>query len=153
MVIPSQIPTRACGQDTRQRRNVTGRERRSSPNVDSSPARRSAQANPQGQEYAAYDVSGEGSDYEGLTGAPPSGVGEVPPRRPPAERRERTRLVAAALLGALVAAFALVNLGDVKVHWIVTTGRTPLIAVIAVAFVLGMLIDRLLLRARRKRRG
>jgi uncharacterized integral membrane protein len=55
------------------------------------------------------------------------------------------------VLAAFVAAFALVNLGDVKVHWIVTTGRTPLIVVIAVAFILGMLVDRLVIRARRKR--
>jgi uncharacterized integral membrane protein len=39
----------------------------------------------------------------------------------------------------------------VKVHWLVATGRTPLIVVIAVAFLLGMLIDRLVIRARRKR--
>ncbi len=89
---------------------------------------------------------------EGLSGAPPSAVGEGPPRKPPAERRERARLIAAAVVGAIVAAFALVNLGDVKVHWIVATGRTPLIVIVAVAFALGMLVDRLVLRARRKRR-
>ena len=97
-------------------------------------------------------MSSAGSDSEGLTGAPPSTVGEVPPRRPPAERRDRARVISAAVLGAIVAAFALVNLGDVKVHWVVTTGRTPLIVVIAFAFVLGVLVDRLVIRARRKRR-
>ena len=45
----------------------------------------------------------------------------------------------------------LLNLGDVKVHWLVATGRTPLIVVIALAFVLGMIVDRLVIRARRKR--
>jgi uncharacterized integral membrane protein len=60
-------------------------------------------------------------------------------------------LVSAAVLGALVAAFALLNLGDVKVHWLVTAGRTPLIVVIALSFLLGMIVDRLVIRARRKR--
>jgi Flp pilus assembly protein TadB len=95
-------------------------------------------------------VTGEGSDFQGLTGAPPSTVGESPPRRPPAER---PRLIAAGVLGALIAVFALLNVGDVKVHWLIATGHTPLIVVIALAFILGMLVDRLLIRARRKRRA
>jgi uncharacterized integral membrane protein len=97
-------------------------------------------------------VSGEGSDFEGLTGAPPSAIGEAP-QRAPAERRERARLIAAGVLGAVVAVFAVLNLGEVKVHWLFATGRTPLILVVALAFVLGMLVDRLVLRARRKRRA
>jgi len=39
----------------------------------------------------------------------------------------------------------------VKVHWLVATGQTPLIVVIAFAFLLGMLVDRLVIRAKRKR--
>jgi uncharacterized integral membrane protein len=63
------------------------------------------------------------------------------------------RLAASATLGALVAAFALLNLGDVKVHWLIATGKTPLIIVIAVAFVLGVIADRLLIiRGRRRQR-
>jgi uncharacterized integral membrane protein len=96
-------------------------------------------------------VSGQGSDFEGLTGAPSSAVGETPPRRPPAKRRD-ARVIAAAVLGAVVAAFALLNLDQVKVHWLVATGQTPLIVVIAFAFVLGMLVDRLVIRAKKKRR-
>jgi uncharacterized integral membrane protein len=96
-------------------------------------------------------VSGTGSDFEGLTGAPTSTVGETPPPRHPDKRRD-SRVVAAGVLGAVVAAFAVFNLGNVKVHWIVTTGQTPLIVVIALAFVLGMLVDRLVIRARKKRR-
>ena len=96
-------------------------------------------------------MSSEGSDFEGLTGAPPAGIGDSPPSRPPAQRRTRGREIAAAVLGALVAVFALLNLGDVKVHWLFVTGRTPLIVVIALAFLLGMVVDRLVIRARRKR--
>ena len=102
-----------------------------------------------GLRSSLHDVSG--SQFDGLTETSPSAVGETPGRRTPATRRERGRLIAAAVLGAVVAAFALVNLGDVKVHWIVASGHTPLIVVIAVAFILGMLVDRLLIRARRKR--
>ncbi|HJS93232.1 MAG TPA: LapA family protein [Solirubrobacteraceae bacterium] len=96
-------------------------------------------------------MSSERTDFEGLTQAPDSSLGERPPGRPPAERRERARLISAGVIGALITAFALLNLGDVKVHWLVATGRTPLIVVIALAFVLGMIVDRLVIRARRKR--
>jgi len=73
-----------------------------------------------------------------------------PPRTDPDRRRQR-RVAAAVLIGALMAGFALINLNDVKVHWLVTTGQTPLIVVILIAFVLGILADRLLLaRAKRK---
>jgi len=97
-------------------------------------------------------VTGEGTDFEKLSEGPHSGVAPAAPRTL-AHRRERARLFSAAVLAAIVTAFALLNLGDVKVHWLITTGRTPLIVVIAFAFVLGMLIDRLVMRARRKRRG
>ena len=64
---------------------------------------------------------------------------------------DRARLIAAGIIGALIAVFAFVNLNQVRVHWLVTTGKTPLILVIAVAFLLGMVVDRLAVRARRKR--
>jgi len=69
-----------------------------------------------------------------------------------AGRRSVARLIAAGLIGAVVAVFALLNFNDVKVHWLVTTGQTPLIVVIVVAFGLGVAADRLLIfRARRRR--
>lgn len=68
--------------------------------------------------------------------------------------RDRARFIAAAIIGALVAAFALLNLDDVKVHWIVASGQTPLILVIVLAFALGMAVDRLfIVRARRRRKA
>jgi len=85
--------------------------------------------------------------------APPESTATKPrTARTPAERREMARLIAGLLIGGLVTAFALLNLNDVKVNWIVGTGQTPLIVVIVLAFVLGMAADRLLLRARRRRR-
>jgi uncharacterized integral membrane protein len=96
-------------------------------------------------------VSSERTDFEGLTQAPDSSIGKHPPGRTPAERRQRARLISAAVLGAVVTAFALLNLDDVKVHWLIATGQTPLIVVIAFAFLLGVLVDRLVIRAKRKR--
>lgn len=69
------------------------------------------------------------------------------------QRRDRGRLIAAAIIGAVIAVFAVVNLDQVRVHWIVTTGKTPLILVIGVAFLLGIVVDRLAIRVRRKRQS
>ena len=77
---------------------------------------------------------------------------EVRPSQTPTERRHRRRVVAAAIIGALVTAFAFLNLNDVKVHWGVSTGQTPLIVVIVVAFLLGLVADRLILRRGRRKR-
>jgi uncharacterized integral membrane protein len=61
--------------------------------------------------------------------------------------------VATFLIGAFIAAFALLNLDEVKVRWVVATGRTPLIVVILLAFLLGAAADRILIaRERRKKR-
>jgi uncharacterized integral membrane protein len=98
-------------------------------------------------------VSRDSPDLEGLTTASESTAADVPPRGAVSERRDRARLVAAGIIGALITAFALVNLNDVKVHWLLATGQTPLILVIGVAFLLGILVDRLAVRARRKRRS
>jgi uncharacterized integral membrane protein len=68
------------------------------------------------------------------------------------DRRERARAVATFVIGAFIAAFALLNLDEVKVRWVVATGRTPLIVVILLAFLLGAAADRIVTRrARRKK--
>ncbi len=88
------------------------------------------------------------------TELPPSERAATPERRKPKrqmEKRERVRLVATALLAALLAAFALLNLDKVEVNWIVTTGKAPLIVVIALAFGAGILVDRLIRLAARRR--
>lgn len=98
-------------------------------------------------------MSREGSDFDELAGAPGTTTAGAPPARAPAERRDRGRLIAAGIVGAVIAVFAVVNLDQVKVHWVFATARTPLILVIVLAFVLGMIVDRLAVRARRKRRA
>ena len=65
----------------------------------------------------------------------------------------RTRMIAAAILGGIVAVFALLNFNDVKVHWLVASGQTPLIVVIVLAFAFGMIADRLVVIRGRKRRA
>jgi uncharacterized integral membrane protein len=82
-----------------------------------------------------------------------------PTERTPATRPEdkpdraaSTRVAAAAILGGIAALFAVVNLDDVKVSWVVGSWQTPLIVVIVVSMLLGAGLDRLLVRRARKRR-
>lgn len=67
-------------------------------------------------------------------------------------RKIRPRDVGAIVIGALVAAFAVLNLDEVEVNWLLGTWQTPLILVIAVAFLLGVGFDRALVSTQRRRR-
>ena len=63
--------------------------------------------------------------------------------QPAKQKRKRkpgnmARLLAGLILGGIVTAFAVLNLHQVKVDWIFGTWSTPLIIVIAVAFLLGL---------------
>lgn len=65
----------------------------------------------------------------------------TPDRRGSARSRaERRRLAAAFALGALVVLFAVLNLEDVQVNWIVATWDTPLIVVILLSLLVGTTI-------------
>lgn len=77
-----------------------------------------------------------------------------PPVAPTRRRtpRDTTRMVVAVVIGALLAAFALLNLDEVKVTWIFGTARTPLIVVIIVSLALGGVAGALLARSRRNPR-
>ncbi|HTX12911.1 MAG TPA: LapA family protein [Solirubrobacteraceae bacterium] len=98
-------------------------------------------------------MSGDGSDLEGLTGTEGSSAPDARGKQTVALREHRARVIAAGILGAVIAAFAVLNVDEVKVHWLFATGRTPLIIVIVFAFLLGVIVDRLAVRARRKRGG
>jgi uncharacterized integral membrane protein len=67
----------------------------------------------------------------------------------PARRRERARTVALLGLAGLGALFAALNIDDVDVNWLLGTWSTPLIVVIAIAFLLGAGVG-LLVGRRRK---
>jgi uncharacterized integral membrane protein len=64
----------------------------------------------------------------------PSSGRERHPRR---SRRDRARVVVVAGVSALAAVFAVLNLDEVEVNWIVGTFDTPLIVVIAVSILVG----------------
>jgi uncharacterized integral membrane protein len=70
----------------------------------------------------------------------------------PMARRDRARLTAGLILGALGLIFALVNLSSVKVDWIVGSAHSPLILVIVVSVLIGVGVDRVAVRRARKRR-
>jgi uncharacterized integral membrane protein len=59
------------------------------------------------------------------------------------------RQIAGVALGALGIVFAVVNLDEVKVNWILGTWRTPLIVVIALSIVVGAGLGLLIARGRR----
>ncbi len=60
------------------------------------------------------------------------------------------RQIAGLALAALGVVFAVVNLDDVKVNWILGTWRTPLIVVIALSIVIGAGLGLLIARGRRR---
>lgn len=70
-------------------------------------------------------------------GSPATGPGQPPATR---GRRERLRLIGSFALGALAVLFAVLNLDDVGVNWIVGTWNTPLIVVIALSLLVGALL-------------
>ena len=63
-------------------------------------------------------------------------VDEAPVGAKPA-RSVRQKQIAAAILIGLAVIFAVANLDEVEVNWILGTWSTPLVVVIAVSFLLG----------------
>jgi uncharacterized integral membrane protein len=63
-------------------------------------------------------------------------------------RRENVRLVTVATVSALAALFAVLNLEEVEVNWIIGTWDTPLIVVVALSMVLGAGLGFLVARRR-----
>jgi uncharacterized integral membrane protein len=67
-------------------------------------------------------------------------------------RRERSRTAAAVILAILITLFAVLNVKDVKVNWIVGSGQAPLIIVIVVSLLVGALLTHFAERRRAKKR-
>ena len=63
----------------------------------------------------------------------------------PRPKKDQSRRIAALILGALAALFAVLNFDDVDVNWVFGTWSTPLIIVILVSFLLGVGFGRLVL--------
>jgi uncharacterized integral membrane protein len=67
-------------------------------------------------------------------------------------KRERTRTAAFVVLAILITLFAVLNVKDVKVNWIVGSGEAPLIIVIVVSLVVGALLTHFAERRNAKKR-
>jgi uncharacterized integral membrane protein len=78
-----------------------------------------------------------------------SGQSEPVPAR---QRKLSPRTLTAAVLGGLVALFAVVNLQTVTIHWILTTTDTPLIIVIVGCGLIGFAAGWLLAHHQRRAR-
>jgi uncharacterized integral membrane protein len=76
-------------------------------------------------------------------------------RQPKAERRDRREIArgsALLVLAGIFIAFALLNLNQVRVHWIVGSGHAPLIIVIVISLLVGIVMTYFAERLSRKRR-
>jgi uncharacterized integral membrane protein len=69
-------------------------------------------------------------------------------RKPARPRREQARTVAAFGLGGLGALFAILNIDEVDVNWVLGTWSTPLIIVIALSILVGAALGYLVGRRR-----
>jgi uncharacterized integral membrane protein len=78
------------------------------------------------------------------------GVTDSTPHAPGRGRREQARVVAAVVLLALLIAFVIDNTGRVKVGFVFFDHGTRMIYVLIVTALVGVVIDRLWLRARNK---
>jgi uncharacterized integral membrane protein len=67
-------------------------------------------------------------------------------------RREQARTAALLLLAVLITVFAVLNVNEVKVDWIVGSGKAPLIIVIAISLVVGIVLTHFAERRAGRRR-
>jgi uncharacterized integral membrane protein len=79
------------------------------------------------------------------------GQGE-PPKKPRRTRSERARTAGMVVLAILITLFAVLNLDQVKVNWIIGSGRAPLIIVIVISLLVGIALTYFADRATRRRR-
>lgn len=70
----------------------------------------------------------------------------------PRDRKRDVRMVLTGVVAVLLVWFALVNLQDVRIHFWLTSTKSPLIVVIVISGVLGAAIALLLSRISRRRR-
>jgi uncharacterized integral membrane protein len=68
-----------------------------------------------------------------------SGSGQAKPERP--SRRERARTSTLVALAVAITLFAVLNVDEVKVHYLVGTGEAPLIIVIVISLLIGIVLS------------
>lgn len=66
--------------------------------------------------------------------------------------REQSRQIALLALAVLITLFAVLNVDEVKVHWIVGSGHAPLIIVIVVSLLIGIALSHFSQRRSSRRR-
>jgi uncharacterized integral membrane protein len=76
----------------------------------------------------------------------------APGRQPERSRRQQARLVAGLTLAGLGVVFAVLNLDEVSVNWIIGTWDTPLIIVIAISVLVGAALGFLAAQRRESRK-
>jgi uncharacterized integral membrane protein len=72
-------------------------------------------------------------------------------KRPARTRRERMRTVILLAIVVLITVFGVLNLGSVKVDWILGSGRAPLIIVIVISLLIGIVLGHFAERRTRRR--
>ena len=72
--------------------------------------------------------------------APTQIPGPSQPKADRGNRRERTRTAVLVILAVLITLFAVLNLDQVRVHWIFGTGEAPLIIVIVISLLVGVVL-------------
>jgi uncharacterized integral membrane protein len=68
-----------------------------------------------------------------------SGSGQAKSERP--SRRERARTSTLVALAVAITLFAVLNVDEVKVHYLVGTGEAPLIIVIVISLLIGIVLS------------
>jgi uncharacterized integral membrane protein len=94
-------------------------------------------------------------DHREAMSAPSAQIPPGPGAKAKHERRPmRERLLAAGplILAAIFIAFAVLNLNQVKVDWIVGSGHAPLIIVIVISVLVGIVLTHFAERVGRRRR-
>ncbi len=79
------------------------------------------------------------------------GRGRQPAKARGRDRRELARGAAVLVLAGVFIAFALLNLKDVRVDWIVGSGHAPLIIVIVISLLIGIVLTYFVERLSRRR--
>lgn len=74
----------------------------------------------------------------------------TPGRKPERTRRQQARLIVGLTLAGLGVVFAVLNLDEVSVNWIIGTWDTPLIIVIAISVLVGAALGYLVARRGRE---
>jgi len=74
------------------------------------------------------------------------------PKASKRRRREQARTAGLVMLAVLITLFAVLNVDEVKVHYLVGSGRAPLIIVIVVSLLVGIVLTYFAERRGRRRR-